>query len=745
MIFSIDGVVSDGKHLGRRLGFPTANVSPVQFEGAWPKNGVYVAAIWLEGEGARLCMLNQGVHPTAPEGPPTVEAHILDYDGDAYGQRARVAYLHFMRPERRFESLEALTAQLSRDRAATEAWLAQALSGGGEPGMDEARKLDWLSAPVNMDVQIDKWGETMNWDLQKLYRDFDDPAFLSDVEALRASVEEAVETARTMPMTTGAMESMIARYEGIVVLATKTISFSQLTLAADADCEPAMAAYNRLMPVMNRMEELDSALSARLGELRDLDALIGDSALLKRHAYLLTLLKRAAAHVIDPALEPTVLRMQLTGGAAWERLRDQLDAGLMIDFDQDGEVKKLPLSAIRGLAYSPDADVRRRAYEAELAAYPRMETPMAACLNGIKGEALTLCELKHFDSVLDMSLDSAHMDRATLDALLQAMEESLPMFRRYFRLKARLLGYEGGLRFYDLFAPVGKMKGGYTPEDAHALLVREFGAFSPRMARMIDRAFEERWIDMYPREGKEGGAFCADMYPLGISYVLTNFEGSYSSVSTLAHELGHAYHNECMLDGPILMSDAPMPLAETASIFNETLLAKRMLRSVNAPARMAMLDQQLSDAAQVIVDILSRYLFESEVIARRADTTLSARELCQIMLDAQRRTYGDGLDPDFLHPYMWACKSHYYSKDIHFYNFPYAFGQLFALGVYALYEKKGDAFLPDYEKLLRDAGSGDVRDVAASVGIDVADVNFWRSSLRVFEDSLDELEALANA
>lgn len=158
--------------------------------------------------------------------------------------------------------------------------------------------------------------------------------------------------------------------------------------------------------------------------------------------------------------------------------------------------------------------------------------------------------------------------------------------------------------------------------------------------------------------------------------------------------------------------------------------------------RIAILEQQLGDAAQVIVDILSRFLFESEVVNRRKDSVLTAKELCEIMLDAQKQTYGDGLDPEYMHPYMWACKSHYYSTGVHFYNFPYAFGQLFAVGVYALYEQRGADFLPDYEKLLRDAGSGDVREVAASVGIDVTDVNFWRTSLKVFADKLDELEEL---
>ena len=584
----------------------------------------------------------------------------------------------------------------------------------------------------------------MTWDLSKLYAGFDAPEFLNDVEELKRSADEAVEAARRMEVSVPALEDAIRRSAKIETLAIKTMSFAQLTLAADANCEPAMAAYARLLPILNRLEEASSALSAKLGTAEDLDGMIEASDLLKAHAFLLKKYQRNAMHVIDPALEPTVLKMQLTGGSAWEQLRDQLDANHMVDVTIDMETRTLPLSAVRGMANSPDAEVRKAAYEAELAAYPKIEIPMAACLNGIKGEARTLCELKHYDSVLDMALEGANMDRATLDALLQAMEESLPMFRRYFRLKAKLLGYEGGLKFYDLFAPVGRMQGDYTPEDARAILVKELGAFSPRMARMIDRAFDERWIDMFPREGKGGGAFCSGMHPLGISYVLTNFEGSYGSVSTLAHELGHAYHNECMKDVPILMADYPMPLAETASIFNETLLAQRMLAKADTDTRIAMLEQQLSDAAQVIVDIMSRYLFESEVVARRADTTLSPRELCEIMLEAQKKTYGDGLDPEYMHPYMWACKSHYYSTGVHFYNFPYAFGQLFAVGVYALYEQKGADFLPDYEKLLRSAGSGDVREVAAGVGIDVADVNFWRTSLKVFEDKLEELEKLAN-
>ena len=583
----------------------------------------------------------------------------------------------------------------------------------------------------------------MNWDLSKLYAGFDAPEFKSDLEAFREMADRVFDQAKALEVNAPDLEAMIGNLQALITLLVRLNDYAELTLATDANCAPAMAAVAKIMPITNRVSEIYSALSTKLGAAGDLDEIIAASPLLTEHAYLIRTLQRDAAHVIDPALEPVVLKMQLTGGNAWAQLRDQLDGNHKVKYTLGEETQVLPLSAVRGLAYSADPAVRKAAYEAELAAYPKLEIPMAACLNGIKGEANTIAELRHFDSVLDMALDSARMDRQTLDALMQAMRESLPMFRRYFRLKARMLGYDGGLRFYDLFAPVGRMQGDYTPDDAREILVRELGAFSPRMANMINRAFDERWIDMYPREGKTGGAFCEGNHPLKQSFVLTNFEGSYSSVSTLAHELGHAYQNECMNDVSILMSDYPMPLAETASIFNETLLSESILKTADRNARIALIEQQLGDAAQVIVDILSRYIFESEVVNRRKDAILSASELCEIMLDAQKQTYGDGLDPECMHPYMWACKSHYYSTGVHFYNFPYAFGQLFAVGVYALYEKKGADFLPDYEKLLRFAGSGDVREVAASVGIDVTDVNFWRGSLKVFEQKLEELEALA--
>ena len=376
----------------------------------------------------------------------------------------------------------------------------------------------------------------MNWDLGKLYAGFDDPALARDAEEARKQIDSAASAvaALSIPADAKALSHIVSDLQSITTLLTKVASFTFLTLAVDANNEGALAFHDKVMHLDMASEQLSSALSRYLGSVDDLESLIQADPLLAEHAFMLREMKNRAAHTIDPALEPTVLKMQMTGGKAWEQLRDQLDSNLMIPFEKDGKVESLPLSAIRGLAYSADADVRKRAYEAEIAAYPRIEIPMAACLNGIKGEALTLAGLKHFDSVLDTALDVSRMDRETLDALISALKDSLPMFRRYFRAKAKLLGYEGGLKFYDLFAPVGESHLSYTLDEAHATLIQVMGKFSKKMADFIDRAFEERWIDAYPREGKTGGAFCSGMHPLGISYVMTNFDGSYSSVSTLA-------------------------------------------------------------------------------------------------------------------------------------------------------------------------------------------------------------------
>ena len=565
-----------------------------------------------------------------------------------------------------------------------------------------------------------------NWDFTVFYKDFDDPEFKNDLARLPKEID-AFTAAIAAPAEdeVSKLVSLVHQEEALSCLFERLSMMIELNFAVDANNKLANAALAPLMRANMDSSLAANAFSRYLASLDNLDAIIDADDELKARAFALREAAENAKHQLPEALEKPVLKMQLSGGEAFSHLRDKLDATLLVDYDG----KQIPLSAVRALAYDGDADTRRRAYEAELASYKKIELPMSFCLNNIKAEGETMAALKGYKGVLDMALAHSRMDEKTLEAMWTAIREALPEVREYFKAKGRLLGHENGLPFYDLFAPVGQSTRTYTVEEARALLLDLFGKFCPEMGEMMRTAFDEGWIDMFPREGKSGGAFCSGYYAKNISRVMTNFAGSASDVSTLAHELGHAFNNRMLHHKPLMMTETPMPLAETASTFNETLLISQLLKTATPEEELTLLDSCLTEQTQTMVDIYSRFLFEQKVVAAQADHALDVDELKETMLWAQEQSYGDGLDPEYRHPYMWACKSHYYSTGVHFYNFPYAFGGLFARGLYARYEKEGEAFVPVYCDLLSRFGSDTIANVTASVGIDVTTPDFWREAV----------------
>jgi len=473
--------------------------------------------------------------------------------------------------------------------------------------------------------------------------------------------------------------------------------------------------------------------------LPDLDALIDSDPLLTEYAFLLRNIRADGRYLLTEQAEEAVAKLNISGGAAWSDLQSYLTSTVQAEYK--GE--QLGLSAVRNLAYDPDPAVRKDAYEAEVKCYEKVRDGICFAINSIKRQAITETRLRGHESPLSRTLYEARMKRETLDALIAAIEESLPKFREYLRAKGRALGHENGLPWYDLFAPMGRSDRKYTVEQARDELLSLFGTFDAGMRDVIARAFDEQWIDFYPRDGKTGGAFCNGIHPIGQFRILTNFDGSFSSVSTLAHELGHGFHDQCILSHRILNSSYCMPLAETASIFNEQVLATAALKRADGPQeRLALLEGSIQEACQVICDIYSRFRFESALFDRRENEFMFPDTLCRMMLEAQAAAYGDGLDPQIRHPYMWACKSHYYSADLNFYNFPYAFGCLFARGLYEKYAAEGSSFVPKYKELLRAATVNTVEDTAAMVGVNVTDIEFWRSGLRSIADEIDEYVAL---
>lgn len=433
-------------------------------------------------------------------------------------------------------------------------------------------------------------------------------------------------------------------------------------------------------------------------------------------------------------------RMELSGGNAWSDLQQYLTSTVPVTYRGN----TTNLSAIRNLAYDPAPQVRKDAYEAELACYDRIKDSVAYALNSIKLETISDCQLRGYADPLERTLKDSQMKRQTLDAMLGAMDEYLPKFWQYLKAKGKALGHENGLPWYDLFAPMGASSTKFTTETARDYLVNLFAGFDQELSDMVARAFDNAWIDFFPRDGKAGGAFCAGVECLGESRILTNFDGMFGDVVTLAHELGHAFHNQCLKDHRPLNHDYSMPLAESASTFNEcVVMASAIQNAKDDNERLALIESQLQDATQIICDIYSRYRFESMVFARREEQFMNADTLCAFMTEAQKQSYGDGLDPNVMHPYMWVCKSHYYSSSLSFYNFPYAFGGLFARGLYARYREEGEAFLPKYRALLKATATSDVEDVAGIAGIDLTRPEFWDESLRTIADDIDAFIAMA--
>ena len=578
------------------------------------------------------------------------------------------------------------------------------------------------------------------WSLEIFYKGIDDPALAEDLATLKGNVAAYKKLISELSDAdvAKALREIIDLKESTAVLVRKLAGYCSLRRSANSSDSEVSGLMTKIQMLMASTAKENVAFEKYVGNIPDIDTVLESDEILKQYKFYFSEVKASVSHNLSDEAEDVFARLNISGGRAWGDLFSYLTATVEVDYK--GE--KTTLSAIRGLAESDDAEERKAAYEAEIACYKKIKDPIAFALNSIKAQVNTEAELRGYENPLAMTLEHSRMKKETLDAMLEAMREYMPKFRQYLRHKAKLLGYENGLPWYEIFAPMGKAGGKtFTAEESHAYLVEHFESFAPDLAEMVDEAFKNDWIDFYPRAGKVGGAFCSNLPFLKQSRVLTNFSGSFGSVVTLAHELGHAYHGMMIQDHRPLNTGYTMPVAETASNFNELIIVNDAIAKSRGEEKIQLIESQLQDCAQIIVDIYSRFLFEDEVIRRRKNTFLFAKDLEEIMLNAQKEAFGDGLDPETLHPYMWCCKSHYFSAGLSYYNFPYAFGGLFSRGLYAKYLEEGEAFLPKYRALLKATTIDTVENVALIAGIDLTKPEFWRQSLLIIADNIDEFIA----
>lgn len=588
----------------------------------------------------------------------------------------------------------------------------------------------------------------MRWNLDKLYTSFESKEYVEDLEKLDELIKDFTDwSEKNLNLPEDAankIETYLNKLINLTNVFTKLISFASLTSAVDAKNESALKYLDKLQMKYAETTKSFYQFKRFIASIEALDEIIESSQFLKEHRFYLNEIKLSTKYMLSQEEEVLISKMKNTGSKAWAKLQNMVTSTLLVDIEMDGELKKLPLPVVRNMAYSADKTLRKKAYEAELESYKKIEDTSCACLNGIKGEVITLCNLRGYKSPLEETLIKSRMDEKILKAMFTAIEESLPVFHKYFRKKAELLGHKNGLPFYDLFAPVGKMNRTFTYEEAREYVVNNFRTFSDKLADFADHAFKNQWIDAEPREGKSGGAFCSNLHPIKESRIMANFDGSFSNVITLAHELGHGYHGSCLTEESILNSSYPMPLAETASTFCETIVVNAALEEVGEEEKLSILESSLQDAGQVIVDIYSRFLFEDAVFERRKDHFLSVKELKDLMIEAQKKAYGNGLDHEYLHPYMWVNKSHYYSAERNYYNFPYAFGLLLSKGLYAKYLEDRKSFVKKYDEFLRETGKNNIADVVKIMDIDVYSVDFYRNSLKLIEKDIEKFIELAD-
>ncbi|MGL5314587.1 MAG: M3 family metallopeptidase, partial [Peptostreptococcaceae bacterium] len=432
-----------------------------------------------------------------------------------------------------------------------------------------------------------------NWSLKEIYPSFDSSEFKEDIENIQNLIDAnnswVKKTARNHKDELEKLEEYIKRASELQNLIERLGSFIQLTLSVDTKNKEALKYSDILDNILNNSVVGDTLIKKWISKIKDIDTIINQSDILKQHEFILKAIIEQSKYTLSENEENIIANMKNTGSTSWSKLKNTVISTHKVKMKVNGDKEKLPLTVVLTMAYDKDQEVRKRAYKAEINSYKKIEDVIAACLNGIKGEVLTVCKLRGYNSPLEKTLIDSRMDEKTLNAMLSAMEERLPVFRKYLRRKAEILGHDNGLPFYDLYAPVVDSNINYEYKNGTDFVVKNFRTFSDDLANFAQNAINNAWIDVYPKEGKVGGAFCSNLHFLGQSRFLLNYGNNFNDVVTLAHELGHGFHGYCLNGEEVLNTDYPMPIAETASTFCETIIKKAAIKGAKPKEALAIL------------------------------------------------------------------------------------------------------------------------------------------------------------
>jgi len=582
------------------------------------------------------------------------------------------------------------------------------------------------------------------WDLDAIFEGGSgSPALAARLASMEAAFEDLLHqaeglTAAETPAAVDRWCEVLERLQELGKQLSQAGSFIYCLTAQSVKDEPAKLLQGRVMQIDAVLEAAGNILDAKVLAVPDAawQALLADPRI-EPIAFPLGERRVRAKDRMDPARETLATDLSVDGYHGWGSLWETITGRITIPFEKDGKTEQLYVGQAANKFSEPDRAVRARLFTNWEEAWGKEADLIAGTLNHLSGFRLNLYRQRGWQSVLKEPLENNRMSEATLWAMWDAVSAAKGKLLEYLRRRARLLGYES-INWYDLDAPLNQATRKVTYDEASSFIVDQFGRFSPRMARFAQNAFAKSWIEAEDRAGKMPGGFCTDFPESGESRIFMTFGGEPSSVSTLAHELGHAYHTDVMVDLPPLTQRYAMNVAETASTFAELITLNAAIEQAHSlDEKLSLLDEKLGNAVSYLMNIHSRFLFETAFYEARRAGPLSIEQLNDMMLKAQKEGYQNGLG--VYHPLFWASKGHFYSTGAPFYNYPYTFGFLFSAGVYAHAVQEGPRFEQRYVDLLRDTGRTTVEDLAARhLGADLTRPDFWLTGAKVFLDDVDE-------
>ncbi|MEB3100340.1 M3 family oligoendopeptidase [Ferviditalea candida] len=442
-----------------------------------------------------------------------------------------------------------------------------------------------------------------------------------------------------------------------------------------------------------------------------------------------------------PELEALAADAAVDGYHGWSELYDAAVGRLRIPFEENGKLLLLSAGQADNKLHSPERRLRENVFERWQNAWSEQAELCALSLNHLAGFRLQLYKHRGWDSVLKEPLEINRMSEKTLQTMWEVIDRNKEVFLRYLQRKASLLGVDS-LSWHDVEAPLGEGGKEISFDRAAGMIVEQFGKFSPQMADFAEMAFERRWIEAEDRPGKRPGGFCTSFPVSGESRIFMTYGQTLDNVGTLAHELGHAYHQHLMNGLPEMLQNYAMNVAETASTFAEMIVVDASLKMAdNVQERIFLLEDKIQRAVTFFMNIQARFLFEVQFYKERKSGLVSVDRLNEIMTEAQQKAFRHSLGS--YHPYFWASKLHFYATDVPFYNFPYTFGYLFSTGLYARALEEGPGFADKYAALLRDTGAMPVEELARKhLGADLTRDDFWQAAIELLIKDVNEFLSL---